>query len=157
MTERGCALAWPAPVVRPALLIATLLAGGGALGQVATPGSGERARTAFGDSAAAAEAGRPDAALERVGRAAADRLGLDFLGAASVEHEGRRLASVRVMEPAGNSNAAFLVQTLVVDPANGEVLGVFPGVNARSSGFPPGFAAPVTEPGGPPRGDAGGG
>ena len=131
-----------------------LVLAAGAPAQVAGPASDERTPSAPGDGSGESGSAETDATLERAGRAAADELGVEFLGVTPVELEGRRLASVRVMEPGGNSNAAFLVQTLVVDPESGEVLGVFPGGNARSSDFPPGFGTPLTEPGNPPQGDA---
>jgi len=93
------------------------------------PPASDRARSVYGGGAPDSGVARQfDADLEQTGRAVAERLRVEFLSARRTQREGRELIEVRVMEPGGNSNAAFLVSTLLVDPANGEVAGVFPTV-----------------------------
>jgi hypothetical protein len=105
------------------------------------PPASDRARAVYGGGAPeAGGAGRSDADLEQTGRAVAERLGVEFLSARQTEREGRQLIEVRVMQPGGNSNTAFLVSTLLVDPATGEVTGVFPTV-AGTTGAGSGEAA----------------
>ncbi|MDX1541026.1 MAG: hypothetical protein R3349_06435 [Geminicoccaceae bacterium] len=145
MTEPGGA------VRRPAIGAAILILGAG-VAAAQDPGStAERARQAFspGQPAAAAAEVAEQAEAEAAAREAAERLGVDLLSTSVVEAAGRRLIAARVMEPGSDSNVAFLVQTLVIDPDTGEVLGVFPGTEDEVRAFEDlavGAPAPAEEP-----------
>jgi hypothetical protein len=56
----------------------------------------------------------------------ASELGVELLDIRPIEVDGREAYAVKVMNPGGNSNNAFLVATLVVDGESGEVLGRLP-------------------------------
>ncbi len=90
-------------------------------------GSGERERQAYADpGASAAPAGSASAAAlpgERIARRVADELGVQVLGVAPTDAKDPPTYAVRVMNPAGNDNAAFVVSTLLVDATTGAILG----------------------------------
>lgn len=143
MTER--ASRW----VRAAGGALIALVGIGSAAAQETGSAAERARQAYGTGEPAAAAARPAATEASAARAAADRLGVELISTSTLEIDGRRLVAARVMAPGGDSNVAFLVQTLVVDPASGEVLGVFPGTDDEIGALPglaAGAPAPVLEP-----------
>jgi hypothetical protein len=95
-----------------------------------------------GGGAPAQEAG-PAGAAEPVDQAAvaelkqrlASDLGVDVLDVRPIEANGRQAYAVKVMNPGGNSNDAFLVSTLVVDRESGEVLGRLPQSIGTSTDF----------------------
>jgi hypothetical protein len=70
---------------------------------------------------APARALSPDAAAA----ALAQRFGVKILRVTPVEHDGKRLYSVVVMNPGGNFNEAFKVTTLVVEAETGDLVAQF--------------------------------
>ena len=60
---------------------------------------------------------------QEVEQAVGERLGVEVLGSERVETEAGPRYAVKVMNPPGNYSAAFLVTTLLVDAASGEILG----------------------------------
>jgi hypothetical protein len=56
-----------------------------------------------------------------------DELGVEVVGLRVVEVDGRPAYAVKVMNPSGNYDAAFLVSTLLVDGETGEILAQAPG------------------------------
>lgn len=60
---------------------------------------------------------------QQVEQAVGERLGVQVLGSERVETEAGPRYAVKVMNPPGNYSAAFLVTTLLVDAASGEILG----------------------------------
>ena len=95
----------------------------------------DRARRAFDilePAASASEQAEARAVAARV----ADDLEVELITTTVVEIGGRRLIAARVLEPGRDSNVAFLVQTLVLDPESGRVLGVFPGTEDEIGALP---------------------
>ncbi|HEX6144992.1 MAG TPA: hypothetical protein VFZ01_19920 [Geminicoccaceae bacterium] len=138
---------------RLTLVAAGVILGGLGIGasaqDAAPPSPGERARAAFGGGAPEPAAEPEEADATAVAQAVAGRLGVEVLDVRTVDVQGRPLVAARVMEPGGNSNAAFLVQTLVIDPESGEVVGVFPG-SESDFGSLPGPGGPAVAPTRPP-------
>jgi hypothetical protein len=60
---------------------------------------------------------------QEVEQAVAERLGVEVLGSERVETGAGTRYAVKVMNPPGDSSAAFLVTTLLVDAVSGEILG----------------------------------
>jgi hypothetical protein len=73
-----------------------------------------------------------------------DSFGVEILRVHAIESDGRPAYAVTVMNPPGNSNGAFLVETLLVDGVTGALLGRMPEVPRVASGLaaPTGLAAP---------------
>jgi hypothetical protein len=80
---------------------------------------------------------------QQVEQAVGERLGVEVLGSETIETQAGTRYAVKVMNPPGNYSAAFLVTTLLVDAASGEILGeagpgsgltrpVLPGSDAES-------------------------
>jgi hypothetical protein len=67
-----------------------------------------------------------EAAVAKLKERLASELGVEVLDVRPVEANGRQVYAVKVMNPGGNSNDAFLVSTLIVDRESGEVLGRLP-------------------------------
>jgi hypothetical protein len=126
-------------------LVLLMLAGAVPLpasGQQAAPGEGQQpverpqqARESPGRDGApaggASTAGEAapkldEAAVARLKERLAAELGVEVLDVRPVEADGQQVYAVKVMNPGGNSNDAFLVSTLVVDGESGEVLGRLP-------------------------------
>jgi hypothetical protein len=80
---------------------------------------------AVGDEAPSEATARASPALgeDQVRTLVRERLGVEVLKIEAVESERGSAYAVTVMNPPGNANGAFLVDTLVVDGATGEVLG----------------------------------
>ena len=75
-----------------------------------------------------------DAAAARI----AEVYGVEVLRVQEVTVDGRAAYAITVMNPGGNSNAAFQVNTLLADAATGNLLPVF---RHRPAGYdPPGAA-----------------
>jgi len=55
-----------------------------------------------------------------------ESLGVEILKIEAIESEGRPAYAVTVMNPPGNDNSAFMVETLVIDGATGGILGRVP-------------------------------
>ena len=53
-----------------------------------------------------------------------EELGVEVLDVRAIEANDRQAYAAKIMNPGGDSNAAFQVTTLVVDRESGEVLGV---------------------------------
>ena len=64
-------------------------------------------------------------AREDVQRRLAEQLGVEVevLDMRAIQHDGRPALAVKVMNPGGDSNAAFMVTSLLVDPQDGAILG----------------------------------
>jgi hypothetical protein len=96
---------------------------GAVLAPVITPAAGPEPR----ESRAFAEPGRAAAAGalsdQRIARLVADELGVQVLKVTPTAAKDPPVYAVRVMNPPGNDNAAFLVSTLLVDATTGKVLG----------------------------------
>jgi hypothetical protein len=71
----------------------------------------------------AALAQAPQLSPEQAEAALAERLGVEVLGSETIETDAGTRYAIKVMNPPGNSNDAFLVTTLLVDAASGEILG----------------------------------
>jgi len=84
---------------------------------------------AGGGERRAAQVPAPELSEDQVRGRLQDELGVEVVGLRVVEVEGRPAYAVKVMNPPGNYNAAFLVSTLLVDGATGEIL-------AQASGRP---------------------
>lgn len=89
-------------------------------------------------------AGPPAGALtpEEAARRIAGEHRVEVLGIEEIERDGRRLYEVTVMFPPGDSNVAFQVGTLWIDPDTGEPV---PRFRHRADGYelpPPPVAAP---------------
>jgi hypothetical protein len=86
--------------------------------------------------ATAQQAQPGDAAVAGLKERLASELGVDVLDIRPIEANGRQVYAVKVMNPGGNSNDAFLVSTLVVDRKSGEVLGRLPQSIETAADFP---------------------
>jgi hypothetical protein len=60
---------------------------------------------------------------EQIEQQIGERLGVQVLSVETVEPNGDPRYAVKVMNPPGNYNGAFLVSTLLVDSVSGEVVG----------------------------------
>ena len=69
---------------------------------------------------------RPELGEDEVQALLREGLGVEILKIEPVEAEGRAAYAVTVMNPPGNDNSAFAVETLVVDGATGGLLGRVP-------------------------------
>jgi hypothetical protein len=69
----------------------------------------------------------PELSEDQVRSRLQDELGVEVVGLRVVEVEGRPAYAVKVMNPPGNYNAAFLVSTLLIDGETGEILAQSPG------------------------------
>lgn len=81
----------------------------------------------------------PELDEQQVRQLLQERLGGEFgeiLAMQVVELAGAPAYAVRIMNPGGNSNDAFMVTTLLVDGATGEVLGRAAGYPSFSEGAP---------------------
>lgn len=130
---------------------ALLLAASAPLGAQEANPTAERARQAFQSAqpAAAEDARAEQEQTRELARQAAEGLGVELLSTRIIEVGDRRLVAARVMEPGADSNVAFLVQTLVLDPDGGQVLGVFPGTEDEIGALPSiaaGAPVPAEEP-----------
>jgi hypothetical protein len=56
----------------------------------------------------------------------AEGFGVEILSVEATESEGRPAYAVTVMNPPGNDNSAFAVETLLIDGATGGLLGKVP-------------------------------
>jgi hypothetical protein len=74
----------------------------------------------------AAAAARPELGEDEVQALLREGLGVEILKIEPIEAEGRAAYAVTVMNPPGNDNSAFAVETLVVDGATGGLLGRVP-------------------------------
>jgi len=83
----------------------------------------EQLRELRGEIGAGASAGEELLTPQEVERAVGERLGVEVLGSERLETEAGPSYAVKVMNPPGNYSAAFLVTTLLVDAASGEILG----------------------------------
>jgi hypothetical protein len=63
---------------------------------------------------------------EEVRGLVSEGLGVEVLKAETVEHEGRQVYAVTVMNPPGNYDGALMVRTLLVDRTTGGLLGEVP-------------------------------
>ena len=98
-------------------------------GQPARPGAEELIREIevierqlASDSAGEA----PALSEEEVRSLLREGLGVEVLKAETVEHEGRQVYALTVMNPPGDYNGAFMVRTLLVDRTTGGLLGEVP-------------------------------
>lgn len=132
MTDR------PAVLERALVAAAMVMIGIGQPAAQEGASTAERARRAFtpGQPAPGGPANQEQADAEAAARAVAERLGVELIGTSILEATGRQLIAARVMEPASDSNVAFLVQIVVIDPESGEVLGVFPGTEDEIGALP---------------------
>jgi hypothetical protein len=103
-----------------ALLLTLLLS---AVAQAAEPG--QREGQAYADPGAPAAAAASAATLpgEQIAKQIAEKLGVQVLGVAPTDAKDPPTYAVRVMNPAGNDNGAFVVSTLLVDASSGAILG----------------------------------
>lgn len=62
---------------------------------------------------------------QEVAAGLAKRFGVQVLGIERVDADGKPAYAARVMAPGGNTNYAYLVSTLVVDAASGELIPQF--------------------------------
>ena len=145
------------PYALPALALTTLLAAGPLAAEEKSEGAGapagreeeliRRVRTLAdqlqGDAAPAGQpAPRAPALAEReIATRIAERLGVEVLEVRSVELDGAPAYAVKVMNPGGNSNAAFRVSTLLVDGDSGTVLGQVRPERLGEGAAPPAAAA----------------
>ena len=74
----------------------------------------------------AATAARPRLDEDDVRSLVSESFGVEVLGIEAVESAGRPAYAVTVMNPPGDANSAFLVETLLVDGATGGLLGRVP-------------------------------
>lgn len=81
-----------------------------------------------------------EAAVAELKERLAEESGVEVLGVEAIETDGRPAYAVKVMNPAGNSNDAFQVSTLIVDRDSGEVLGRLQQSIGTAAGFPQGGA-----------------
>ncbi|MGH6943773.1 MAG: PepSY domain-containing protein, partial [Geminicoccaceae bacterium] len=104
------------------LVIASLLLALAPDGGAQTPGPAPTENQA---QTTAREAPAPKLSEDQVRQKVQDALGgeVQVLGLRVVEAAGRPAYAVKVMNPGGNYNAAFLVTTLLVDGDTGEILG----------------------------------
>jgi hypothetical protein len=84
----------------------------------------------------AAPAGADLIPPQQIGADLGERLGVEVLGIEQVEAGGGPRYAVKVMNPPGNYNAAFMVTTLLVDAVSGEVLGEAEGTGAGPAPAP---------------------
>jgi hypothetical protein len=82
---------------------------------------------AKGSEAGAAQAPAPGLSEEQMRSRLEEELGVEVLGLEVVDPNGPPAYAVRVMNPPGNYDAAFLVSTLLVDGETGEILAQSPG------------------------------
>jgi hypothetical protein len=84
-----------------------------------------RESRAYADPGASAATPASPTAMpaERIAKRVAEELGVQVLGVVPTDAKDPPTYAVRVMNPPGNSNAALLVSTLLVDAATGAVLG----------------------------------
>ncbi|MGH6904379.1 MAG: hypothetical protein ACREIR_16725 [Geminicoccaceae bacterium] len=95
---------------------------------------------AIGRDAQAGASGdaRPALGEDEVRTLLGERFGVEILKIEAMQSERGPAYAVTVMNPPGNDNSAFLVETLVVDGATGEVLGQV----SQTPRVAPGLAAP---------------
>ena len=74
----------------------------------------------------AGAAARPELGEDEVQALLREGLGVEILKIEVIESDGRPAYGVTVMNPPGNDNRAFVVETLVVDGATGGLLGRVP-------------------------------
>lgn len=82
---------------------------------------------ATGTEARAAQVPAPELSEDQVRSRLQDELGVEVVGVRVVEVEGRPAYAVKVMNPPGNYNAAFLVSSLLIDGETGEIIAQSPG------------------------------
>lgn len=75
----------------------------------------------FGETAAAQD----KLSAQAVGAKIAERYGVTVLDVAEVDDNGQPAYEVKVMNPSGNFNEAFQVNTLLVDAGTGELKSVY--------------------------------
>lgn len=63
---------------------------------------------------------------EEVRSLVSEGLGVEVLKAETVEHDGRQVYALTVMNPPGDYDGAFMVRTLLVDGTTGSLLGQVP-------------------------------
>jgi len=90
------------------------------------------------DQAGASGDARPALGEDEVRALLGERFGVEVLRIEAVASERGPAYAVTVMNPPGNDDGAFLVETLVVDGATGDVLGQVP----QEPRIAPGLAAP---------------
>ena len=88
--------------------------------------------------AGASEAERPALGEDEVRALLGERFGVEVLKIQAMESDRGPAYAVTVMNPPGNDDGAFLVETLVVDGATAEVLGQV----SQTPRVAPGLAAP---------------
>jgi hypothetical protein len=69
----------------------------------------------------------PELSEDQVRSRLQEELGVEVVGLRVVEVEGRPAYAVKVMNPPGNYNAAFLVSSLLIDGETGEIIAQSPG------------------------------
>jgi hypothetical protein len=114
-------------------------------GATSPPGAGaggpeliEPAQAIGRDAQAGSVAARPALGEDEVRTLLGERFGVEVLKIEAIQSERGPAYAVTVMNPPGNDNSAFLVETLVVDGATGEVLGQV----SHAPRVAPGLAAP---------------
>jgi uncharacterized membrane protein YkoI len=70
--------------------------------------------------------GEPALGEDEVRALLRESLGVEILKIEAIESQGRPAYAVTVMNPPGNDNSAFMVETLVIDGATGGILGRVP-------------------------------
>ncbi len=109
------------------MLKAALLIGlAGAMLPAGVALAADQGRENQADAAPDAQAGSPAAAAlpeQQIAKQIAERLGVQVLKVTPTDAKDPPTYAVRVMNPPGNDNAAFLVSTLLVDATTGAILG----------------------------------
>ena len=84
----------------------------------------------------------PRLSEDEVRRLVREGLGVDVLKAEAIEHDGRQVYALTVMNPPGDYNAAFMVRTVLVDGTTGGLLGEVPQTpRVGATGWLPGAPA----------------
>jgi hypothetical protein len=155
----GLALLGPQAIVRPAAqeptseqaLIERLRQSQGEIGPAEPPGVPTRPAEQLIREIDAIErqlrsdiaAGRPSLSEEEVRSLVSEGLGVEVLKAETVEHDGRQVYALTVMNPPGDYNGALMVRTLLVDRTTGSLLGQVPQAPRTSATDPSPPAAVV--------------
>jgi hypothetical protein len=84
-------------------------------------------------SVAATDAG-PTLGEDEVQRLVAEGFGVEILSVEATESAGRPAYAVTVMNPPGNDNSAFAVETLLIDGETGALLGKVPQIPRAAPG-----------------------
>jgi hypothetical protein len=110
---------------RAALLIglAAIVLPTGAAWPAGEPPNESPTEAAPGSQAAAPEAAAAVLPEDRIAKQVAEKLGVQVLKVTATDAKDPPTYAVRVMNPPGNDNSAFVVSTLLVDAATGAILG----------------------------------